>query len=74
MTKPHPKLVEEIEHLATSDEFKEMARQNNFKNLLEITKIPIIDFLKMPGVNHRMLAELGIILNGYGLIDLMKEV
>ena len=73
MPKEHPILTKNIELLATSDEFIEMARQNNFENLREITSFSVYELIKLPGMNYRMLAELGDILNGYNLIDIIKE-
>lgn len=50
-----------------------MSKQNKFKNLFDITQVTVADLMKRPGMNYRMLAELGEILNRYGLIDLMEE-
>lgn len=74
MTTTHPILYTDIENLATSDEFQRMAGRNKFKNLNHITEFTVSELMDKPGMNYRMLAELGEILKGYGLIDLMKEI
>lgn len=68
-----PILYKKILEIETSDEFLLMAKKNKFKNLFDITKVTVADLMKRPSMNYRMLAELGEILNRYGLIDLMEE-
>jgi DNA-directed RNA polymerase alpha subunit len=69
----HPILEKDIELVATSEEFLEMARENNFHNLGEILEIRVDDLLKKPLFNYRMLSELGSILQSYGLLELLKD-
>jgi DNA-directed RNA polymerase alpha subunit len=69
----HPILKKDIELVATSEEFLEMARENNFHNLGEILEIRVDDLLKRPLFNYRMLSELGSILQSYGLLELLKD-
>ena len=69
----HPILEKDIELVATSEEFLEMARENNFHNLGEILEIRVDDLLKRPLFNYRMLSELGSILQFYGLLELLKD-
>ena len=69
----HPILKKDIEWVATSEEFLEMARENNFHNLGEILEIRVDDLLKRPLFNYRMLSELGSILQSYGLLELLKD-
>jgi len=69
----HPILKKDIELVATSEEFLEMARENNFHNLGEILEIRADDLLKRPLFNYRMLSELGSILQSYGLLELLKD-
>ena len=45
----HPILKKNIELVATSEEFLEMARNNNFHNLGEILKVRVDDLLKSFG-------------------------
>jgi DNA-directed RNA polymerase alpha subunit len=73
MKKEHPILHKNIEEVPVSNEFLLMAKQNNFQSLYDITQVTVADLMKKPGMNYRMLAELGQVLNGYGLIDLMEE-
>jgi len=69
----HPILKKDIELVDTSEEFLEMARENNFHNLGEILEIRVDDLLKRPLFNYRMLSELGSILQSYGLLELLKD-
>ena len=69
----HPILEKDIALIATSEEFLEMARNNNFHNLKEILEIRVDDLLKRPMFNYRMLSELGSILQSYGLLELLKD-
>lgn len=73
MDKGHPILTKEIKFLATSDEFLEMSQANGFKNLKDIIDQPTSELLKKPFFNYRMLTELGIMLQGYGLLRLLRE-
>lgn len=73
MLKEHPILEKNIELVGTSDEFQEMAKQNDFKSLGELVKHPVSQLMKMPGMNYRMLAELGQILKQYELMDIINE-
>ena len=54
MQKEHPILKKDIELLATSDEFRLMAEQNEFKNLGDIADHPVSELMKRPGMNYRM--------------------
>ena len=69
----HPILEKDIALIATSKEFLEMARNNNFHNLEEILEIRVDDLLKRPLFNYRMLSELGSILQSYGLLELLND-
>lgn len=73
MQKKHPILDKDIELLETSNEFLLMARQNKFKNLGEIAEHPVSELMKKPGMNYRMLAELGEILKVYDLMSIIDE-
>ena len=73
MQEHHPILIKEIELLEASSEFLSMARQNKFKNLSDIAQHPVSELMKKPGMNFRMLAELGHILKSFDLMDIIDE-
>ena len=73
MQKENPILKKDIELLATSDEFRLMAKRNDFRNLRDIADHPVSELMKKPGMNYRMLAELGEILKSYDLMDIIDE-
>ena len=73
MQKQHPILDKDIELLETSNEFLSMARLNEFKNLAELAQNPVSVLMKKPGMNYRMLAELGEILKRFELMDIIDE-
>jgi DNA-directed RNA polymerase alpha subunit len=61
----HSILEKPLDEFALSNEFLEMVRINNFRNLGEITRIPVTDLLKLPYFGYRVLAELMTILKFY---------
>ena len=71
--KENPILIKDLEQLQVSDEFRLMAKQNGFNNLGEIIDVPISELKQKPGMNYRMLAELGEVLTSYDLIDIVDE-
>jgi DNA-directed RNA polymerase alpha subunit len=66
-------LEKNIELVGTSEKFQAMAKQNGFKSLGELVKHPVSELMKMPGMNYRILAELGQILKQYELMDIINE-
>ncbi len=66
-------LQKDLELLELSIEFLLMAWSNGFKNLKDITGYPVSELMKKPGMNYRMLAELGEILNNNNLLDIIDE-
>jgi hypothetical protein len=62
-----------LDQFALSAEFLEMVRINNFKNLGEITKIPVHELLKLPYFRYRVLVELMTILKFYKLESVLIE-
>jgi hypothetical protein len=73
MVENHSILEKPLNHFALSDEFQEMVRINNFKNLGEITKIPVHELLKLPYFGYRVLVELMTILKFYKLESALIE-
>lgn len=73
MMEKHPVLAKPIVKLATSEEFLEMARKNQFDNLGDIVKKPLYELLKLPLFNYRMLNELIVILKSYKLESVLIE-
>lgn len=73
MTEKHPVLAKPIVELATSEEFLEMARKNQFDNLGDIVKKPVYELVKLPLFNYRMLNELIVILKSYKLDSVLIE-
>ena len=69
----HSILKKDIEWIATSEEFLEMAKRNHFQTLGDILKVNVDDLLTKPCFNYRMLAELGAILQSYGLLELLDD-
>lgn len=74
METSHPILTRKIEHIATSDEFLKVCKQNNLLSLEEILHHTTDELLKKPGFNMRMMMELITILKGNKLEYLLKEV
>ena len=66
-------MFKDIHDVAISHEFLLMASENNFHNLNEICKYSIKELMQKPGMNYRMLAELGSILDSHGLIKMLRE-
>lgn len=73
MQKDNPILQKELELLETSQEFLLMAKKNNFRNLGDITEYPVTELMQKPGMNYRMLAELGEILKAHDLMGIIDE-
>lgn len=67
MVEDHSILDKSLDQFALSAEFLEMVRINNFKNLGEITKVPVPELLKLPYFGYRVLVELMTILKYYKL-------
>jgi DNA-directed RNA polymerase alpha subunit len=66
-------LSKPLDQFALSDEFLEMVRINNFKNLGEIVTIPLEQLLKLPYFGYRVLTELITILNCYHIKSPLNE-
>lgn len=73
MQKDNPILQKDLELLDTSQEFLLMAKKNNFRSLGDIAEHPVTELMKKPGMNYRMLAELGEILKAYDLMGIIDE-
>ncbi|MFT3738459.1 MAG: hypothetical protein QM786_06855 [Breznakibacter sp.] len=69
----HSILDKPLDQFALSAEFLEMVRINNFKNLGEITKIPVQELLKLPYFGYRVLVELMTILKYYKMESVLIE-
>ncbi len=70
----HPILTKKIEHIATSDEFLAVCKQNDFSTLREMLQHSVDELLRKPGFNMHMMMELIAILKGNKLEYLLKEV
>lgn len=66
-------LYKPIKNLHASDEFLEMCKQNNFKNLNEILELHVNEMLTKPQFGMRMLKELYSFLKAEGLEKYLKE-
>ncbi len=73
MTDKDTILSKPLDQFALSDEFLEMVRINNFKNLGEIVTIPLEQLLKLPYFGYRVLTELITILNCYHIKSPLNE-
>lgn len=73
MQKHNPILEKDIELLETSEEFLLMAKQNKFRTLADIAEHPVTELMRKPGMNYRMLAELGRILKRHDLMEIIDE-
>lgn len=70
----HPILSTKIEHIATSNEFLDICKQNGFSTIGEMLGYSADELLGKPGFNMHMMMELITILKGYKLEYLLKEV
>lgn len=73
MVENHSILEKPLDEFALSNEFQEMVRINNFRNLGDITRIPVPDLLKLPYFGYRVLAELMTILKFYRIDSLLID-
>ncbi len=73
MSNENPILFKDLAELKASDEFLIMAKKNGFRNLSDITAFPISEIKQKPGMNYRMLAELGELLKENGLMGVVNE-
>lgn len=73
MVENHSILERPLDEFALSNEFLEMVRINDFRNLGEITRIPVPELLKLPYFGYRVLAELMTILKFYKIESALMD-
>jgi|GEM_PF-5938657 len=66
-------LDQPISELNLSDEFKEMARENRFEMLSEMTEFTLLELQGMPLFNLRMVAEYVSFLTDNGLEGIVED-